>query len=97
GSDSDPLVVEQGGQIVRMNFLDRDADNRAAVLDRRAVNRDARRLVQQSQRTLQQLVLLSMDRVKAQRLDVVDGRSQPDRLADRKRSRFKLGGQFAPR
>src|SRR2546428_205316 len=72
------------------------ADVTARLPDRRAVNGDDRSLTQQSQRTLQQLVLLSMDRVKAQLLDVVNGRSQPERLADRERSRFKFGGQFAP-
>ena len=68
-----------------------------ATVGGRAVELDARHLREPAERVGGELVLVRLDRLQADRLEVVDRRAEADRLRHRRRSRLELVRQLAPR
>src|SRR3954452_12844065 len=90
-TDRDALFVEDLAHVVRVDVAEREGDRRAPVLGRGgADDPEAGDLRQALDRVLGERVLVGEDLVHADRLEIVDGRAQTDRLRDRRGARLEL-------
>ena len=85
GTHRDAGAVDDGRDIVRMGALDLEGDDRPLVLGR-AENAQRVDLAQALMGILDQRGLVRPDARLADRVDIVDGGAEPDRLHDRRRA-----------
>ena len=97
GAHAHALTAEDLADVVWVGALDRERRERAAVgRIARAMQREARNLEQPIQQLRGQRLLVRVDRLDPDLLDEVNGRTEPDRLGDRRRAGLEFAGQGRP-
>src|SRR6185312_10006196 len=98
GADADAGAVGELGDVVRVDAVDRERRERAATLgvawpdDPQPGN-----LGQPLEHVCGERALVIAHTLHTERVEVADGRTEPDRLGDRRRSRLELVWQLVPR
>src|SRR2546430_8837702 len=96
GADTDPVLVEDGRDVVRVNVAVRERDHARPVVAR-AVHRDALDLREPLDRGSRKRLLVLGDPLEADALEVADRRPQADRSFHVRRAGLELWGNLVVR
>jgi hypothetical protein len=90
-ADSDPVLIEHGGDVMGMDVADREADDTASIITDRPIEPDARNFLQAGESVGQQSSLMLPYGCHPDRLQIVDRGSQSDRVSHARCSSLEAG------
>ena len=96
-ADGDALPVQHLRDVVRVGSFDLEGDDSRTPVRRRAEDAHAFERLQLRERVVEEVALVTLDRLKPDLAEIVDRRAEPDRLRDRSGAGLELVREFVPR
>src|SRR5581483_1248622 len=90
------LLIEDGGEVVRVNIAEREGDDTAALAGIGTVDGQARHSLQLLQRIGRDLALVLADEIHTERVQIVNRCSQANRFGDSWSTGLEFPGQIVP-